>query len=174
MLNNDFIFFLRHINDFIFVWGEADLAANWWQNLSNGWQIVIAGTSVRNRWEKSGKKNPPQLSSRESKGDVTTVPSLSLSDIYAQHIKQIKKRKESMSSGLWTLSHAFVLCFLSSLFFLSLSPSNLPLWLIHAFVWRNSEYLHTQIKHTTQDVCRHQRWQRFEPMSCREPAKADR
>lgn len=41
---------------------------------------------------------------------MTAVPSLLLSDIYPKHIKQIKKRKETISSGLWTLSLAFVLC----------------------------------------------------------------
>ncbi len=111
------------------VWGEADLAANWWQKLSNGWQIVIVVASVRIRWEGRKKKN--KLSSGEGKDNMTAVPSLPLSDIYPKHIKQIKKRKETISSGLWTLSLAFVSC--SHVFFFSPPLSCLCDWLTCLF-----------------------------------------
>lgn len=59
--------------------------------------------------EREGKKGS-ELSSGDGKDNMTTVPSLPLSDIYPKHIKQIKKRKATMSSGLRTLSAASVAC----------------------------------------------------------------
>lgn len=70
-------------------------------------QWLLSGLGEREEEEEEKKK---ELSSVEGKDNVTAVPSLPLSDIYPKHIKQIKKRKETISSGLWTLSLAFVSC----------------------------------------------------------------
>lgn len=62
---------------------------------------------------------------------MTAVPSLRLSDIYPKHIKQIKKGKATISSGLWTLSLAFVSC--SHVFFFLPPLSCLCDWLTCLF-----------------------------------------
>lgn len=140
----------RHINYFRFlVWGDADLAANWWQKLSNGWQIVIVVASVRIRWE--GRKKKSELSSAEGKDNMTAVLSLPLSDIYPKHIKQIKKRKETISLGLWTLSLAFVSC--SHVFSLFSPLSCLCDWLTCLFEEIPNVCLHNKT-HRRTNTCR--------------------
>jgi len=64
--------------------------------------IVVASVRIRCGEKKS------ELSSAEGKDSMTAVPSFLLSDIYPKHIKQIKERKETISSGLWTLSLSFI------------------------------------------------------------------
>lgn len=81
-----------------------------------------------------GKKTPTELSSGGSKDNVTAVPSLPPSDIYPKHIKRIKKRRERTSSGLRTLSPAFVSRSRVGVFFPLRSPlSRLCDWLTCLF-----------------------------------------